>query len=148
MSEASAVWKLHLKDEAKELLGKVLNARSLLTLSGCADIYSQYGVIVNVVQQVSLLPHQRYDEFLKEVEILRLMSESLEGHAKCNELCKLPIERKCLWPLYHQAMASLKEKGEICGIPILDSHETVAAGLSGGKVKTADLADFADFLWP
>ena len=45
-------------DEAKQLLGKVLNARFSLTLSGCADIYSQYGVIVNVVQQVSLLPHQ------------------------------------------------------------------------------------------
>ena len=118
-------------DEAKQLLGKVLNARFLLTLSGCADIYSQYGVIVNVVQQVSLLPHQRYDKFLKEVEILKLMSESLEDHAKCNELCKLSNERKCLWPLYHQATASLKEKGEICGIPILDAHETVAAGLSG-----------------
>eukprot|EP00794_Sanderia_malayensis_P013256 gene13256-14620_t len=61
-------------DEARQLLGKVLNARFPLTLSGCADRYSQYGVIVNVVQQV---------------------------------------------------------KGEICGIPILDAHETVAAGLSG-----------------
>ena len=68
--------------------------------------------------------------FLKEVEILRLMSETLEDHAKCNELCKLANERKCLWPLYHQTTASLKEKGEICGIPVLDTHETVAAGLS------------------
>ena len=28
-------------------------------------------------------------------------------------------------------MALLKEKGGICGIPILDSHETAATGLSG-----------------
>ena len=48
-------------DKAIELHGKILRLDFLLTLSGLADIYDQFGVIVQVTQMVHLLPHERLD---------------------------------------------------------------------------------------
>ena len=39
-------------DKAKELKGKIFNVRFLLTLSGLADIYEQFGIIVNISQMI------------------------------------------------------------------------------------------------
>ena len=43
---------------AKQILGKLLNLQSLLRLAGYADVYAQYGKIINVTQIVNLLPHE------------------------------------------------------------------------------------------
>ena len=51
--------------KAKELKGKILNVQFLLVLSGLADIYSQFGVVVNITQLVQLLPHKRFDRFME-----------------------------------------------------------------------------------
>ncbi len=45
-------------DKAKELKGKILNTRFLLTLSGLADAYGQFGLIVNIAQMVHPLSHE------------------------------------------------------------------------------------------
>ena len=61
--------------EAKQLLGKLVNVHFVLRLSGCSDIYGQYGKIVNVAQIVKLFPHEPDDKFMAEV--------GLSDHAKC-----------------------------------------------------------------
>ena len=42
----------------------------LLNLSGLADVYGQFGAVVNVAQMFYLLPHERYELYMKDVEKL------------------------------------------------------------------------------
>ena len=71
--------------EANKFKGKLLNVRLLLTLAGCADIYNQYGTIVNVTQIVSLLPHERLDLFTKVVDVLQAMAKCVTNHQNCEK---------------------------------------------------------------
>ncbi|CAL4121155.1 unnamed protein product, partial [Meganyctiphanes norvegica] len=70
-------------DKARELKGKILNVHFLLNLSGLADAYGQFGAVVNVAQMVHLLPHERYELFMKAVERLADMINCLSDHSKC-----------------------------------------------------------------
>ena len=56
---------------AKELLGRILNADFLLTLSVLTDIYESFGAIVQVTQMVHPLPHERLDLYNKAVQKLK-----------------------------------------------------------------------------
>ena len=111
--------------EAKQLLGKLVNVHFLLRLSGCSDIYGQYGKIVNVAQIVNLLPHERYDKFMAEVEILHDMEACIYDHEKCTR----DVDRKCLFPLLHNDRKSLKDMGKIQGVVIVNQAPVAAAGL-------------------
>ena len=70
-------------DKARELKGKILNVHFLLNLSGLADAYGQFGAVVNVAQMVHLLPHERYELYMKAVEHLADMTKCLSDHSKC-----------------------------------------------------------------
>ena len=56
--------------KAQELKGKILIMQFLLNLSGLADVYGQFGAVVNVAQMFHLLPHERYELYMKDVEKL------------------------------------------------------------------------------
>ena len=104
-------------DKAFQLRGQILNVSFLLTLSGLGDIYQQYGKIVNVAQMVRLLPHERYDLFMKAVNEYEPMLSCLDDHSKCNIL--LPNEDdSCYWPLYHADQKTLRESQMIRGIKV------------------------------
>ena len=49
--------------QAKQMSGRIFNVNFLLTLAASADIYNLYGVIINVVQEVNILPYQRLSKF-------------------------------------------------------------------------------------
>ena len=115
--------------EAKELKGKLLNVRFLLTLAGCADIYDQYGKIVNVTQIVNLLPHERLELFTKEVNVLQAMVKCLTDHENCGKFVDEKAKVKCLFPIFHDDKESLSTKGEIRNVPVLDQNAVVAADL-------------------
>ena len=117
-------------NEAKQCLGKLLNVRFLLTLAGCADVYGQYGKIVNVAQMVNVLPHERFDLFTKEVSVLDKMAKCLTSHKNCGTLVEENAKVKCLLPLLHADKESLQNKGEIRNIPVIEENPVVAAGLS------------------
>ena len=70
-------------DNAPELKGKILNVHFLLNLSGLADAYGQFGAVVNVAQMVHLLPHERYELYMKAVEHLADMTKCLSDQSKC-----------------------------------------------------------------
>ena len=65
-------------DKTAELHGEILSLDFLLTLSGLADVYKQFGVIV----QVHLLPYARLEMFNKAVKHLSTMA-LCPDHAKC-----------------------------------------------------------------
>ena len=69
-------------DKAMELKGKILNLSFLLNLSGLVDIYEQFGVIVQVTQMVTLLPHERLDMYTKAVNRMKNMALA-QDHKDC-----------------------------------------------------------------
>ena len=54
----------------------------LLNLSGLADVYEQFGALVNFAQMFHLLPHERYELYMKDVERLDMI-KCLSDHRKC-----------------------------------------------------------------
>ena len=108
--------------EAKQCLGKLQNVQFLLTLAGCADVYGQFGKIVNAAQIVDVLPHERFELFMKEVGMLNKMVKCLCDHRNCAKF----VEKKvtCLFPLFHADKESLQTKGEIRNIPVVDRAES------------------------
>ena len=134
-------------NEAKQLLGKLLNVHFLLTLAGCTDVYGQYGKIVNVAQIVNLLPHERLELFMKEVNFLEKMKKCLSDHKKCSNYVDEKAKTRCLFPLLHADRDSLQTKGEIQKIPVVDQSAAIAAGLQsrtrhmGRQAKIAQNVD-------
>lgn len=108
-------------DRAAQIMAKLHNAKFMLSLAGVADIYGQYGTIVNIIQKVNLLPHERMDKFFAAVDKLALMIGSLD-HMKCEEEKKKNKHAKCRWPFYHEDLNSFSEKHEIQGVPIVEQN--------------------------
>ena len=66
-------------------------------MSGCADIYNLYRQLVNVCQQVDILPHEHYDIANVLISKFVKMMEAV-NHKDCP-----PDDasgKKCLWPNY------------------------------------------------
>ena len=53
-----------------------------LHLSGTADIYEVFGRFVSEVQKVNVLPHERYDNVLKELDQMVVMKTQI-SHVAC-----------------------------------------------------------------
>lgn len=116
-------------DKAKELKGKILNVHFLLNLSGMADIYEQFGAVVNVAQMVHLLPHERYQLYMDAVDKLDKMAKCVSDHSKCSTLTDPEKKVRCLWPLNHAEKKTLNDKNEIRSIPVISRYGIEAAGL-------------------
>ena len=114
--------------KATELHGKILSLDFLLCLSGLADIYEQFGAIVQVTQMVHLLPHERLDMYSKAVKKLSNMALCLD-HENCAELSEHDTKGNCLWSLYHADKKSFREKGKIRDLTVVNKHGVRAAGL-------------------
>lgn len=82
------------RNDAVRLLGLIKNKRFCMHLSGLADIYNMFGMFVNVVQKVNVLPHERYDSAIQVLDTMAKM-KSLTPHEKCET-------ESCLWPSYHK----------------------------------------------
>ena len=116
-------------NEAASLEGRLLNATCLLQLSAAADVYQVYGHLVNVCQQVNLLPHERLEKFDAVVEVMRIMHQTCEDHTQCGEECK--------WPFFHKAQMTYASSGEILNIPITDNVPQ-RAGIGAHTTRSRD----------
>ena len=113
----------------KELKGKILDVHFLLNLSGLADVYEQFGAIVNIAQMVHLLPHERYELYMDAVDKLDNMAKCLSDHSKCSSVIGPPKKVGSLWLLNHADKNTLIDKSETRGIPVMSQYGTDAAGL-------------------
>ena len=93
----------------------ICNVKFVLTLSAITDIYDKYGELVNVVQKVNYLPHERFDTFIHVCNKMKSMSERM-NHEKCDV-------KFCSWPVYHRDLKELDNTGEYMGVPIVDHHD-------------------------
>ena len=80
-------------DKAKVLKGKILNVHFHLNLSGLADVYEQFGAIVNIVRMVYLLHHERYELYMDAVGKLDNMAKCLSDHSKCSSVIGSPPKK-------------------------------------------------------
>ena len=118
--------------DAAALKGKIHNMKFMLRLSGEADIYNQYGIIINILQSVNLLPHERLAKFQSAVQRMAKMAECI-NHETCGE--------SCYWPYYHQALVSLSEKSEIHEVIVIDAHSSRASvGANTTRAQTTQEA--------
>ena len=79
----------------------IKNKRFCMHLSGLADIYNMFGLFVNVVQKVNVLPHERYDNAIQVLDTMAKMKK-LSSHEKCDN-------ESCLWPSYHKDVKEMIE---------------------------------------
>ncbi len=89
------------RNDATRLLGFIQNKRFCMHLSGLADVYDMFGMFVNVVQKVNVLPHERYDNSIKVLDKMAKM-KSVSSHDQCKE-------NQCLWPRYHTDVKEILE---------------------------------------
>ncbi|CAB4032571.1 Hypothetical predicted protein [Paramuricea clavata] len=101
--------------QAEQYQVKIQNKSFCLLLSGLADIYEQYGVLVSEVQKVNLLPFQRFDKFTDHMEKMKKMVKCLSDHNNCGK-------DKCFWPHYHKNKPGILN-GQFVGTQIIEDHE-------------------------
>ena len=98
--------------QAEQYQVKIQSKSFCLLLSGLADIYEQYGVLVSEVQKVNQLPFQRFDKFTGHME---KMVKCLSDHNNCGK-------DKCFWPHYHKNKPGILN-GQFVGTQIIEDRE-------------------------
>ena len=56
------------QDKAQKYAGisnRIMNQKFVFNLCGLCDIYNLYGAVTNLLQTVNMLPHTKYDLFLR-----------------------------------------------------------------------------------
>ena len=122
--------------DAAALEGRLLNATCVLELCAAADIYNKYGHLVNICQQVNILPHERVAKFDTILDEMDAMKDSCEEHDQCAESCK--------WPFFHKSCESYISSGEILGIPITEEMPC-RAGVGAHTTRSRDQTATQDF---
>ena len=97
----------------------------MLLLSGVTDIYEQFGVAVQIVQSVYLLPHERLEQFQRAVSRMESMGHMLD-HKDCPEQV---AGKKCLFEQSHADKKSLAETNTIRGLTVVAKGPSRAAAL-------------------
>ena len=103
-----------------------MNYLFALSLSALTDVYTRYGAISDLLQIVDILPHERHDKFVNEMEKMKEMVDTV----KLDDCpCTMSVKGKPYhWPSLHTDTREVLEKG---------SYRTVVLGqLSTDPTKT------------
>ena len=140
-------------EDASSLKAKLHNQRFLLRVAGEADLYDCYGTIINILQNVNMLPFERMEKFRESVKKMMEMARTViyDECQSCQpqpqpQLPQLPqaggsegptampatTPGKCQWPEFHSAIRSLTNKGEIKGVVVVDEEEVHVGRVTRG----------------
>lgn len=118
--------------DASRILNIIVNKKFCLFLSGIADIYDVFGILVNICQKVDILPYERYDEFNNVLRVMEIMAETLTDHFQClsristntsDDLSSEIKKAKCFWPRYHSDVKNLNETQKYAGVDITQNAD-------------------------
>lgn len=90
------------------LSNKIMNVKFLISLSGVTDVYRIFSELVQKLQIVFLLPHERYDQAMSVIEKFSQMMETIDINNCC---CSKDLNNNseiCLWPNLHQDISSVQ----------------------------------------
>ena len=65
-------------DVAAAYRSKIFTRKFILKVTGMSDIYNVYGNITNILQKVNVLPHEKYDMFVKLIDKLKMMVKTVD----------------------------------------------------------------------
>lgn len=108
-------------------MNKILNSKFCLRLSGLCDIYDQCSKIISILQEVDILPHERYSSFITKVNYLKCMSTSTyKENCPCTKIDTSDDDETedefkkvvCYWPTYHADSKSLETVGIYQDVPL------------------------------
>ncbi len=118
--------------DAEKFMNSICNVTFILMLSGITDIYEKYGELVNVLQKVNSLPHERFDTFVYICNKMKNMSQRIT-HEKCDA-------KSCYWPVYHGDLKKLDNIGELdnMGVPIVDTHNKEGPNVTRSLARRAN----------
>ena len=97
-----------------------------MVLSGVADIYDMFGILVCLYQKVCIMPHERYDSFKNIMINFQVMIDTID-HSNCIRLSReqsvaankdSETTVKCMWPRYHKDLIELRESSSYRGVKI------------------------------
>ena len=123
-------------EECRTILRKIDSWVFTLTLSGCSDIYDMFGTLTNTLQEVDILPFERYDRAKRVIDKFLKMFSTMD-HSSC------PV--KCLWERYHADLSAMESmETSIGNVNIGTSRQTrltaqndsfvIVDGINKGKV--------------
>ena len=117
-----------------------------LLLSGSCDIYDRFGIGVNLLQKVSILPHTKFDKFVSTVvKGFAQMGDTVDSqNCPCSTT---PGSEDCLWPQLHKDLLEIRTRSSYHGVPVgqLVSLElSTRAGVK--KTKENQLLDQAGII--
>ena len=106
------------RQKAKDIstiLGKILNLKFVLEVSGSCDVYNRFGHGINILQTVSIMPHTKYDNFVATaVDGLATMAETVDPEdCPCG---KDASSLKCFWPVLHKDLREIADKSTYRGV--------------------------------
>jgi hypothetical protein len=124
-----------------------------LSLSGCVDIYSVYGVISMLLQTVNMLPFERMQKFQQLIKKLQEMVESIRlDDCPCSmfatktgevdksfgvsgkvEVSQGILEEVCLWPAFHKDAREVLGKGQYQGVVLGQLRQDVTRTRAGNQ---------------
>ena len=107
------------KAKAKDISSiqnKMFNLKFVIELSGSCDIYNMFGMIVNLLQTVNILPHIKYDKFVEMTSGLSVMAATVDPLlCHCHQVTD---SDKCLWPLLHKDLREVETKSTYRGVTV------------------------------
>ena len=108
------------KEKAKSLstlMSKIINLRFQVRLSGVCDIYERFGHGIQILQTINMLPHEKYDMFLKTV-ITGLSDMSKTVNPKDCQCHAVSNSALCLWPILHKDLREITESKKYRSVPV------------------------------
>ena len=99
------------------ILGKIYTMKFSLLLSGSCDIYDRFGIGVNLLQKVSILPHTKFDKFVSTVvKGFAQMGDTVDSqNCPCSTT---PGSEDCLWPQLHKDLLEIRTRLSYHDVPV------------------------------
>ena len=98
-------------NKASVLLGRLLNAQSVLEIACLSDIYNHYGKVINCCQILNILPHERLSLIDSAISDFSDLTNTYANHSQCSKLrvrsdINVSKSGPCYWPKLHKAKES------------------------------------------
>ena len=99
-------------EAATNMKGRLVNMKTLLELSGLADVYEEFGKMINCSQMYRLLPHDRQHQVDESVNNLHCLALHFGTECSGDGFCKTPY--------FHKAKHTLLNENRFHEVPVFD----------------------------
>ena len=99
-------------EAATNMKGRLVNMKTLLEMSGLADVYEEFGKMINCSQMYRMLPHERQHQVDESVNNLHCLALHFSTECSGDGCCKTPY--------FHKAKNTLLNENRFHEVPVFD----------------------------